>query len=102
MSLSALSDSMSQYRRFLLALPVCLCLVSQCARRQVNIDEALVGRVIAEFTEARLAYYLNGGSPVSNAELMEKVLARHSLRLIEFKPVLRRFEPQLEAMLLKS
>jgi hypothetical protein len=61
----------------------------------------MVGKVIAEFTEARLAYYLNGGSPVTNAELLEKVLSRHSLRLIEFKPVLRRFEPQLEAKLLK-
>lgn len=102
MSLSALSVSMSQYRRPLLALLVFAMVAGSCARRQVNIDEALVSRVIAEFTEARLAYYLNGGSPVTNAELLEKVLSRHSLRLIEFKPVLRRFEPQLEEKLLKS
>lgn len=101
MSLSALSDSMNLPSKFLLSLVAGAGLAIHCSRRPLNIDQAMVTRVVSEFTEARLAYYLNGGSPVSNAELLEKVLARHSLRLIEFRPVLRRFEPQLETKLLR-
>ena len=71
-----------------------------CAREKINIEKALVDKVIAEFTEERLAHYLRGGEPKANAAIFEKVLARHSLKLIDFRPAFRRFEPEIEARLL--
>lgn len=97
---SVLSDIMN-LRISITLLFSCLVFAVACAPRRVNIEAPLVQTVISEFTEARLAHYLHGGAPLSNAELLDKVLSRHALKLSEFKPVLRRFEPQLEAKLLK-
>jgi CRISPR/Cas system-associated protein Cas5 (RAMP superfamily) len=73
-----------------------------CGRRVVNVEKTQVDKVIGEFTEERMYYYLRGGGAKSNADIMEKVLARHSLRLIEFRPALRRFYPEISTRLLGS
>ncbi len=74
--------------------------VAGCSRERINIEKPLVDKVLVEFTEERLAHYLKGGEPKSNSVILEKVLSRHSLRLIDFRPVLRRFEPQIEARIM--
>jgi len=73
---------------------------SACGRKVINVEKELVDKVIAEFTEERLAHYLKGGEPKSNAIILEKVLQRHSLRLIEFRPAFRRFRPEIESQIL--
>lgn len=70
-----------------------------CAKKNVNIEKSWVDEAIAEFTEARIAHYLKGGAPISHAELFDRVLARRGLNFLEFRPALKRFEPQLEAKL---
>jgi len=65
----------------------------------LNIEKSLSDEIIGEFTEARLAHYLKGGTPASNQEILEKVLSRRSISFFEYKPVLRRFEPALDAKL---
>jgi len=71
-----------------------------CTREKINIEKPLVDKVLVEFSEERLAHYLKGGEPKSNTVILEKVLSRHSLRLIDFRPVLRRFEPEIEARIM--
>ena len=71
-----------------------------CTREKINIEKPLVDKVLVEFSEERLAHYLKGGEPKSNSVILEKVLSRHSLRLIDFRPVLRRFEPEIEARIM--
>ena len=71
-----------------------------CGKKRVNIEKVFVDQVVTEFTEERLSHYLHGGAPKTNAEIMEKVLSRHSLKLIEFRPAFRRFSPEIEARLL--
>lgn len=73
-----------------------------CTREKINIEKSLVEKVLVEFSEERLAHYLKGGEPKSNTVILEKVLGRHSLRLIDFRPVLRRFEPEIEARIMGS
>ncbi len=73
-----------------------------CTRAKINIEKSLVDKVLVEFSEERLAHYLKGGEPKSNTIILENVLGRHSLRLIDFRPVLRRFEPEIEARIMGS
>lgn len=89
---------MNRFRNWLPLLLLCGALA--CAKKNVNIEKALVEQVIGEFTEERLAYYLHGGAPKPNAEIMDKVLSRHSLKLFDFKPALRRFYPEIHTRLL--
>lgn len=77
-----------------------LLIVAGCARKKINLEKALIDKVLVEFSEERLAHYLKGGEPKSNAVILEKVLSRHSLRLMDFRPALRRFEPGIEARLM--
>lgn len=74
--------------------------VAGCAREKINIEKPLVDKVLIEFSEERMAHYLKGGEPKSNAVILEKVLGRHSLRMLDFRPVLRRFEPAIEARIM--
>lgn len=83
-------------------IPVLLTVLVYCAKPHLNIEKALVEKVIADFTEDRIAYYLHGGSPKPNSEILEKTLSRHSLKLVEFKPALRRFYPEIHARLLEK
>ena len=85
--------------RLLAALAV-LIAFSGCTREKINIEKSLLDKVLVEFSEERLAHYLKGGEPKSNTVFLEKVLGRHSLRLIDFRPVLRRFEPEIEARIM--
>ena len=71
-----------------------------CTREKINIEKPLVDKVLQEFSEERLAHYLKGGEPKSNTIILEKVLSRHSLRLMDFRPVLRRFEGEIEARIM--
>lgn len=81
------------------AIALFLCFAG-CKREKINIEKSLVDKVLIEFSEERLAHYLKGGEPKSNTVILEKVLSRHSLRLIDFRPVLRRFEPAIEARIM--
>jgi len=71
-----------------------------CSRRPLNIESAMVDQVIGEFATERFVHYVRGGAPKSNRELLEKVLARHSLRYPEFVAPLRRFQPEVFERLL--
>lgn len=73
-----------------------------CAREKINIEKTLVEKVVVEFTEERLAHYLKAGEPKTNASILEKVLSRHSLRLNEFSPAFRRFQPEICARIIGS
>jgi len=66
----------------------------------VNIESALVEQIIGEFATERFVHYVRGGAPKSNRELLEKVLARHSLRYAEFVAPFRRFQPEIFERLL--
>jgi len=68
---------------------------ASCNARRTNIESELVDQILGEFTTERALHYLHGSGPKSNAEIMERVLKRHSLRLIEFSPALKRFQPQI-------
>jgi len=92
---------MNLCRRLLVVLLLGGALIA-CGRRITNVEKAQVDKVIGEFTEERMYYYLRGGSAKSNAEILEKVLARHSLRLVEFRPAFRRFYPEVSTRLLGS
>jgi|GEM_PF-2744265 len=85
----------------LAALALALAL-GACTREKINIEQSMVEKVLVEFSEERLAHYLKGGEPKSNSVFMEKVLGRHSLRLKDFRPVLRRFRPEVEARIMGS
>lgn len=74
--------------------------LSACTQRNTNLDQALVGQIVQEFTDERAFYYLRGGAPKSNAEFFEKVLSRHSLRIAEFKPALSRYFPEIQQRVL--
>jgi hypothetical protein len=90
---------MNRSLKFLLFTASCA-VALHCAKKPVNIEKPFVEQVVAEFTEERLAYYLHGGSPKPNSEILEKVLSRHSVKFFEFKPVLRRFYPEIHTRLL--
>lgn len=81
-------------------IPVLLAVATYCSKPHLNIEKALVEKVLADFTEERIAYYLHGGAPKPNSEILEKTLSRHSLKLVEFKPALRRFYPEIFTRLL--
>lgn len=66
-----------------------------CGPRRVNIESTMVDQVISEFATERFVYYLRGGAPKSNREILEKVLARHSVRYTEFAAPFRRFQPEI-------
>lgn len=74
----------------------------QCTKRRINIEKPFVEQVITEFTQERVAYYMHGGAPKPNAELMEKTLSRHGVKLFDFKPPFRRFYPEIYTRLLGS
>jgi Tfp pilus assembly protein PilF len=84
----------------LFALAFVLLLTAGCGKRKVNIESALVDQVIGEFATERFLHYLHGGAPRTNRELLEKVLARHSLRYAEFVAPFRRFQPEVFERLL--
>ncbi|MFZ5629034.1 MAG: hypothetical protein ACOY5B_07880 [Spirochaetota bacterium] len=84
----------------LLLVTITLLLGAGCSRRKVNIESALVDQVISEFATERFVHYLRGGAPRSNRELLEKVLARHSVRYTEFVAPFRRFQPEVFERLL--
>ncbi len=90
---------MNRNLRFV-SLAVLFAAVLHCGKKPTNIEKPFVEQAIAEFTEERLAYYLHGGAPKPNSEILEKVLSRHSVKLFEFKPVLRRFYPEIHTRLL--
>ncbi len=71
-----------------------------CSRRPVNIESALVDQIIGEFATERFVHYVRGGAPKSNRELLEKVLARHSLRYSEFVAPFRRYQDEVFERLL--
>lgn len=78
-----------------LLILVLLLASAHCARRPTNVESALVDQVIGEFAVERYAWYLRGGEPRSNREILEKVLSRHSLRYNEFAAPFRRFQPEI-------
>ncbi|GAB4433644.1 MAG: hypothetical protein OHK0011_16700 [Turneriella sp.] len=85
-----------------LAMILILLLTYGCGRRKVNIESALVDQVIGEFAHERFLHYLRGGAPKSNREMLEKVLAKHSVRYTEFVAPFRRFRPEVFERLLGS
>ncbi len=77
-----------------------LALTTACAGRKTNIEKELVDQVIAEFTTERILHHLHGNGPRSNSDFLDRVLKRHSVRLIEFSPAFKRYAPEIHGRLL--
>jgi hypothetical protein len=77
-------------------------LTLNCTKYRTNIDRSDMEEILVDFSETRLGHYLHGGSPVSNATLLEKVLARRQIKMVDFRPVLKRFEPEKDLALFGS
>ena len=77
-----------------------LAATAACNTRRINVEKELVDQVLTEFTTERILHHLHGNGPKSNAEIMERVLKRHSLRLIEFSPAFKRYLPEIHNRLL--
>jgi hypothetical protein len=71
-----------------------------CAPHKTNIEKGLVDEVINEFTRERMLHHLHGGGPKSNEDFFDRILKRHSLRMLDFAPAFKRFSPQIYNKLL--
>ena len=71
-----------------------------CAPRKTNVEKALVDQVITEFTYDRIMHHLRGNGPKSNEEFFDRVLKRHSVRMLDFSPAFKRYSPEVYSKLL--
>lgn len=59
---------------------------------RTDVDKALVDQVVTEFAVERFTWYLRGGEPKTNREILDKVLERHKVRYGIFAPAFERFD----------